>query len=260
MQLGSPTLQPGPGEFGSPYPAFESKASCSQCGVRGLCMPQGLSDDDLTRLDELIGAPRRIERGRSLFRVGDRFSALYIVKSGFFKTDLVVEDGRNQVTGFQMAGEMLGLDGISGEVHTCNAVALEDSQICLLPFTRLVALAAHIDGLQQHLHKLMSREIVRDQGVMMLLNTRRAEERVASFLLNLSQRFAARGYSPYEFHLRMTREEIGSYLGLTWETVSRIFSCFQESGLIEVQHKHIRILNASGLRRIPLKKPVAQAA
>jgi CRP/FNR family transcriptional regulator len=142
------------------------------------------------------------------------------------------------------------MDGISTEHHTCNAVALEDSEVCLIPFTELEVLSSEIHSLQHHLHKVMSREIVRDHGVMMLLGTMRAEERLAAFLLNLSQRFSARGYSHTEFHLRMTREEIGSYLGLKLETVSRAFSRFQEEGLISVQQKHVRILDLLRLKAL----------
>jgi CRP/FNR family transcriptional regulator len=159
-----------------------------------------------------------------------------------------MEDGRDQVTGCQMAGELLGLDGISTEQHTCNAVALEDSEICAIPFVQMETLSREIHSLQHHFHKVMSREIVRDHGVMMLLGTMRAEERLAAFLLNLSQRFTARGYSHSDFNLRMTREEIGSYLGLKLETVSRAFSRFQEEGHIAVQQKHVRILNVTGLK------------
>jgi CRP/FNR family transcriptional regulator len=131
-----------------------------------------------------------------------------------------------------------------------TAVALEDSEVCTIPFSHLEGLSREIQTLQHHFHKVMSREIVRDHGVMMLLGTMRAEERLAAFLLNLSQRFTARGYSPAEFYLRMTREEIGSYLGLKLETVSRAFSRFQEEGLIAVQQKHVRILNTPGLKRL----------
>jgi CRP-like cAMP-binding protein len=159
------------------------------------------------------------------------------VRSGFFKTDVLIEDGRDQVTGFQMTGELLGLDGISSEIHTCNAIALEDSEVCAIPFSHLEGLSRQIHTLQHHFHKVMSREIVRDHGVMMLLGTMRAEERLAAFLLNLSQRFKARGYSPAEFNLRMSRDEIGSYLGLKLETVSRAFSHFQEEGLLAVHQR-----------------------
>jgi CRP/FNR family transcriptional regulator len=226
------------------------KLACSQCNMRELCLPLGLSENDMGRLDNLIGGGRKLKRGHHLYRAGDPFESIFAVKTGFFKTDVLTEDGRDQVTGFQMGGEILGLDGISSEIHTCNAVALEDSEVCLIPFTDLEVLSSEIRSLQHHLHKVMSREIVRDHGVMMLLGTMRAEERLAAFLLNLSQRFSARGYSPTEFHLRMTREEIGSYLGLKLETVSRAFSRFQDEGLISVQQKHIRILAVPRLKAL----------
>ncbi|MCA1938731.1 MAG: fumarate/nitrate reduction transcriptional regulator Fnr [Dechloromonas sp.] len=226
------------------------KTACSNCNLRELCLPFGLSLEELERLDDLISTRRRIKRGDHLYRAGEAFDSIYAIRSGFFKTDVLLEDGRDQVTGFQMAGELLGLDGISTEHHTCNAIALEDSEICAIPFNRLESLSREIHNLQHHFHKVMSREIVRDHGVMMLLGTMRAEERLAAFLLNLSQRFTARGFSHAEFYLRMTREEIGSYLGLKLETVSRAFSKFQEEGYIAVQQKHIRILNVNGLKAL----------
>ncbi len=226
------------------------KTACSSCNLRELCLPYGLNLEELERLDDLVSTRRRIKRGDHLYRAGESFDAIYAIRSGFFKTDVLLEDGRDQVTGFQMAGELLGLDGICTEHHTCNAIALEDSEICSIPFNRLESLSREIHSLQHHFHKVMSREIVRDHGVMMLLGTMRAEERLAAFLLNLSQRFTARGFSHAEFYLRMTREEIGSYLGLKLETVSRAFSRFQEEGYIAVQQKHIRILDVGGLKAL----------
>ena len=231
------------------------KTACSNCNLRELCLPYGLSDEELGKLDDLVSTRRRLKRGEHLYRAGQEFDAIYAIRSGFFKTDVLLEDGRDQVTGFQMAGELLGLDGISTEYHTCNAIALEDSEICAIPFPHLESLSRDIPTLQHHFHKVMSREIVRDHGVMMLLGTMRAEERLAAFLLNLSQRFTARGFSHAEFYLRMTREEIGSYLGLKLETVSRAFSRFQEDGHIAVQQKHIRILNVSGLKALMNHRP-----
>ena len=226
------------------------KTACSNCNLRELCLPLGLTLEELEQLDNMVSTRRRIKRGDHLYRAGEAFDAIYAIRSGFFKTDVLLEDGRDQVTGFQMAGELLGLDGISTEHHTCNAIELEDSEICAIPFSRLEVLSREIHTLQHHFHKVMSREIVRDHGVMMLLGTMRAEERLAAFLLNLSQRFTARGFSHAEFYLRMTREEIGSYLGLKLETVSRAFSRFQEEGHIAVQQKHIRILNVNGLKAL----------
>jgi CRP/FNR family transcriptional regulator len=226
------------------------KTVCSSCSLRELCLPMGLSREEIEQLDQLVYTRRRVKRGENLYRAGDGFNSLYAVRSGFFKSNVILEDGRDQVTGFHMPGEILGLDGIGTERHTCNALALEDGEVCVIPFSRLEEVSREVRNLQHQFHKVMSREIVRDQGVMMLLGTMRAEERLAAFLLNLSQRFVARGYSPSEFHLRMTREEIGSYLGLKLETVSRIFSKFQEQGLIAVQQKHIRILNTDGLKEL----------
>lgn len=223
------------------------KAVCSNCNLRELCLPVGFSQDGLVRLDELISTRRTVARGEALFRAGTAFESLYAVRTGFFKTCVSSPDGRDQVTGFQMAGEVLGLDGIGHNRHSCDAVALEDSQVCVIHYAQLESLSRECPELQQQLHKIMSREIVRDHGVMLLLGSMRAEERLAAFLLNLTQRLHARGFSPSSLVLRMTREEIGSYLGLKLETVSRTFSKFQEEGLLEVNKREIRILDQDGL-------------
>lgn len=216
-----------------------------------------MDDHDIQRLDELVGTRRKIKRQQPLYRAGDPFEAIFAIRVGWFKTDVVLEDGREQVTGFQMTGEMLGLDGISTEAHSCNAIALEDSEVCVISYNRLEELSRQFEGLQHQFHKVMSREIVRDHGVMMLLGSMRAEERLAAFLLNLSQRFNARGFSATDFHLRMTRDEIGSYLGLKLETVSRALSKFQDEGLITVQQKHVQILDMPRLRKM-IQHPVSR--
>jgi CRP/FNR family transcriptional regulator len=213
-------------------------------------MPLGLSDSEMERVDEVVATRRKVARGDNLFRNGDKFSALYAIRTGFFKTRISSEDGRDQVTGFQMAGEIIGLDGIVSDQHTCDAVALEDAEVCVMPFDRIEELSREITSLQRHVHKIMSREIVRENGVMLLLGSMRAEERLAAFLLNLVQRLHARGFSQSELVLRMTREEIGSYLGLKLETVSRTFSKFVEEGIVEVKQRHVRILNPDGLKLI----------
>ena len=226
------------------------KVACSSCNLRELCLPVGLSHEGLDRLDSLVAARRTVARGESLFLAGEVFSSLYAVRTGFFKTCVSSEDGRDQVTGFQMAGELLGLDGIGTDSHTCNAVALEDSQVCVIPFGQLEALAHEFSELQHQFHKIMSREIVREHGVMLLLGSMRAEERLAAFLLNLTQRLQTRGFSASSLILRMTREEIGSYLGLKLETVSRTFSKFQEDGILEVKQRQIRILDQDKLQKL----------
>ncbi|MGB8435817.1 MAG: fumarate/nitrate reduction transcriptional regulator Fnr [Burkholderiales bacterium] len=226
------------------------KTACSNCSLREICLPMGLSEEEVDLLDTLVYTRKRVKRGENIYHAGDDFASLYAIRSGFFKSNVILEDGRDQVTGFHMPGEIMGMDGISTDRHACNGTALEDGEVCVIPFAQLEEIAHQVRSLQHQFHKVMSREIVRDQGVMLLLGSMRAEERLAAFLLNLSQRFVARGYSPSEFHLRMTREEIGSYLGLKLETVSRIFSKFQSEGLISVQQKHIRILLVEGLEAL----------
>jgi CRP/FNR family transcriptional regulator len=226
------------------------KVACSNCNLRELCLPVGISDEQLERLDTLVATRRTVPRGDSLFHTGDAFGALYAVRTGFFKTCIASEDGREQVTGFQMAGELMGLDGIGTDRHTCDAVALEDSSVCVIPFHQLEDLSRELTDLQRQFHRIMSREIVRDHGVMLLLGSMRAEERLAAFLLNLTQRLRLRGFSGSELVLRMTREEIGSYLGLKLETVSRAFSKFQDDGLLEVRQRQIRVLDPGALQKL----------
>ena len=226
------------------------KVACSSCNLRELCLPVGMSNDQLHRLDSMVATRRSVARGDTLFHVGDEFTALYAVRTGFFKTRVSSEDGRDQVTGFQMAGELLGLDGISADRHTCDAVALEDSQVCVIAYERLEDLSREFSDLQRQFHKIMSREIVRDHGVMLLLGSMRAEERLAAFLLNLTQRLQTRGFSASSLILRMTREEIGSYLGLKLETVSRTFSKFQDEGILEVKQRHIHVLDPDALQKL----------
>ncbi|HUK04439.1 MAG TPA: helix-turn-helix domain-containing protein [Burkholderiales bacterium] len=226
------------------------QVTCSSCNLREMCLPAGLCLEDMERIEKLVYARRKLKRGESLYTSGDAFNAIYSVRSGFFKTSLTDGEGREQVTGFFMGGELLGMDGIGAGRYHGTAAALEDSEVCVLPYALLERISGEVPALQRHLHAVLAREIVRDHGVMMLLGSMRAEERLATFLMNLSKRFTARGYSPSDFHLRMTREELGSYLGLKLETVSRLFSRFHDDGLIEVQQKHVRILDAEGLMNV----------
>lgn len=213
-------------------------------------MPVGFNADEMKKLDEVVEKRRRIKQGELLFSNGDTFTSLYAIRTGFFKTCVTSVDGREQVTGFQMAGEIIGMDGIVSDHHNCNAVALEDAEVCVMPFASVEDLSRELPGLQRHVHKIMSREIVRENGVMMLLGNMRAEERLAAFLLNLVQRLHARGLSQSELVLRMTREEIGSYLGLKLETVSRAFSKFSEDGIIEVKQRYVKIIAPEALKKI----------
>ena len=228
-------------------PAEPLKTLCSTCHLKDLCLPCGLSGQDVQRLDGLMFGRRRVKMGQALYREGDKFHFIYAVRSGTFKSGLTLKDGREQVTGFHMAGELMGLDGLAQGKHASTSIALEDAEVCAIPYAHLSELAATSTPLQHIVSRLMSREIVREHSLMMLLGSMSAEERLAAFVLNISQRMKARGYSASEFHLRMSRAEIGSYLGMKLETVSRTFSQFQHQRLLEVDKKHIRILDIDGL-------------
>ena len=225
--------------------------TCSTCNLRELCLPVGLNKLELEYVDKhLVTTRRKLARGATLYQAGAPLESLFAVWTGFFKTSLAWADGRDQVTGFQMGGELLGLDGIASRRHEVDAVALEDSQVCVMPYESLESLAQEVPSLQQQLHRVMSGEIVSHQRVMLLLGSMYAEERLAAFLLNLTKRLHARGFSASQLLLRMTREEIGSFLGLTLETVSRSFSKFQAEGLLHVRNRQIRITDPLGLQHI----------
>ena len=206
--------------------------------------------DDLSRLEGIVTARMRVAKGEVLYRSGAHFTGLYAIRIGSFKTVLLTDDGYEQVAGYHMAGDILGTDGISVGMHDSEAVALEDSEVCAISFDRLQMLARDHEAVQTKLHCVLAREIVRERKVMIMLGTMSAEQRLAAFLIDLSERYRARGYSSSEFVLRMTREEIGSYLGLKLETVSRLFSRFQMDGLLEVNQKHVRIADVAGLEEV----------
>ncbi|MCO4877223.1 fumarate/nitrate reduction transcriptional regulator Fnr [Paraburkholderia caribensis] len=223
---------------------------CSTCSMRSICMPPELSAEDLAKLDTVICSSRSVKRGDTLYRAGDGFQSIYAIRVGSFKTVVMHRDGREHVTGFQIAGEALGLDGVCAGQHNCDAIALEDSVVCIIPFAKLEVLCRELRPMQHHIYQMMSSEIVRESGQMMLLGTMSAEQRLAAFLLNLSKRFKRRGFSPAEFNLRMTREEIGCYLGMKLETVSRMFSRFQRDRLVCANGKTVKITDPDGLARV----------
>jgi CRP/FNR family transcriptional regulator len=211
-------------------------------GIDQLCLPLGLDDADLSRLDQAIGRPRRLARDERVFQLGEPFRNLYAIRYGHFKTCQLGAEGVQQVTGFQMAGELLGMDAISAARHQCDAVALEDSEVLELPFARLEELLGHAPALLHRFHLILGQEIAREQNLLLLLGNMRAEQRFAVFLVNLAARYAARGYSSTSFQLRMSREDIGNYLGLTIESVSRLLSRFRKQGLIRVERRDITLL------------------
>lgn len=223
---------------------------CSGCALRNLCLPPELSSDDIERFQHVVSMKRSVRRGDVLYRCEDRFRNIFAIKTGSFKTVMVLRDGREQVTGFYLPGDAIGLEGVCSDSHRWDAVALEDSVVCTVPFAQLEAFCHQRPVMQRHLHRMLSGEIVRESGLTVWLGTMSAAQRVAAFLLNLSKRFAARGYSPNEFQLRMTRAEIGSYLGLKLETVSRILSAFNRTGLVDTQGRNIRIVDSAALAAV----------
>jgi CRP/FNR family transcriptional regulator len=231
---------------GRPAP---QRALCSTCHLREFCLPGGLPEQDVADLDRLPFSRVRARLGDSVYDAGEGFQRLYAVRSGTFKSCLTLADGRQQVTGFHMPGELLGLDGVATGRHASTAVALEDGELCGIPYARLSELSSRSPHLQGAISRLMSREIVREHSLMLMLGSMNAEERLAAFLLNLSSRLKARGFSASEFHLRMSRAEIGSYLGMKLETVSRTFSALVEQGLLAVDKKHIRIVDVAVLQQ-----------
>ncbi len=226
------------------------KTHCATCGIRELCLPVGLDQDEMKQVDALITARTRLKRGETLYRAGEPFRALYAIRLGSMKSTVLAEDGREQVAGYHMQGDLVGLDGIGAGRHECDAVAVEDAEVCVLPFDRIEELARGLPALQHNLHQFLSREIARDHGLMLVLGSMRAEERLALFLINLAERHRRRGYSSTEYVLRLTRKEIGAYLGLKLETVSRLFSRFQDEGLIRVQGRTVKLLDPVALQRV----------
>jgi len=226
------------------------KAGCAGCSMHQLCLPMGLDDNDMARLDQVIGRRRRVAAGERLYQMDAPFKSLYAIRFGHFKTYQVNAGGGQQITGFQMAGELLGLDAISSERHQCDAVALEDSEVCEIPFDTLESLFGQMPNLLRHFHRMMSGEITREQNVMLLLGNMRAEQRFAVFLTNLAARYAARGYSSRQFELRMSREDIGNYLGLTIESISRLLARFKTLGLVAVSKRAITLVEPARLQAL----------
>lgn len=216
------------------------RQACSRCSLAELCLPVGLSQKDMERLDALVKPSSPLHAGEYLYRVGDPFKSLYAVHSGYFKTYAYDDSGREQVLGFHLPGELMGLGAIYPDHHVANAVALDTATVCRLQYSELSALAAQIPSLQKQLFRLMSKDI---RGLQALSGDYTAEERLASFLMSLSSRLHLRGYSAAEFLLAMKRRDIANYLRLATETVSRVFAKFQEDGLISVERREVRILD-----------------
>ena len=218
-----------------------SNVSCNECSLHQLCLPQSINGPELEKLDRIIERKKPLKRNELLFQVGSSFDSIYVVRSGSLKTYSPTIDGQEQVTGFHLPGELLGLDAIGSGHHPCVAKALETTSVCEIPFDRLEQLTQELPTLQHQLLRLMSKEIFDDQELMLLLGKKTAEARLSAFLLSISLRFKQRGFSSTEFYLSMSRNDIANYLGLAVETVSRMFTRFQEEGIINAERKHIVI-------------------
>ena len=227
-----------------------AKVACKECSLHQLCLPRSIEGADLEKLDKIIERKRPLKRNEHLFQVGSSFNSIYVVRSGSLKTYSPTIDGQEQVTGFHLPGELLGLDAIGKGQHPCAAKALETTSICEVPFEHLESLAQELPTLQHQLLRLMSKEIFDDQELMLLLGKKTAEARLSAFLLSISLRFKQRGFSSSEFYLSMSRNDIANYLGLAVETVSRMFTRFQEDGFINVERKHIVINDREKMQQI----------
>ena len=223
---------------------------CASCHLRGICLTSGFVSPSHAESGDLVLAHRRVKAGQAVYRTGDSFSSVYVLKAGFVKTLALFEDGREQVSGFYMPGDTFGVDGMAFGRHANDAIALDDADVCAIPYDTLEQLGLATPAAQRSLYRMFSQEIVRRQDAMVVMGTMSAAQRIATFLLDLSRRFSARGLSASEFLLRMTRDEIGSLLGLKLETVSRVFSKLQSDGLMEIDGKHVRIVSIPGLRSL----------
>lgn len=219
------------------------QAHCKECSLAPLCLPLSLNMQDMDALDEIVKRGRPLKKGEVLFRQGDGFASVFAVRSGALRTFSVTDGGEEQITGFHLPSELVGLSGMDTERYPVTAQALETTSVCEIPFERLDELSVMLPQLRRQLMRIMSREIRDDQQMMLLLSKKSADQRIATFLINLSARFSARGFSANQFRLSMSRNEIGNFLGLAVETVSRVFTRFQQNGMIEAEGKEIRIVD-----------------
>lgn len=219
------------------------QAHCKECSLAPLCLPLSLNLEDMDALDHIVKRGRPLKKGEFLFRQGDAFSSVFAVRAGALKTFTLSDGGEEQITGFHLPSELVGLSGVDTDQYPVSAQALETTSVCEIPFERLDELSVQLPQLRRQLMRVMSREIRDDQQMMLLLSKKTADERIATFLVNLSARFRARGFSANQFRLAMSRNEVGNYLGLAVETVSRVFTRFQQNGLLNAEGKEVQILD-----------------
>lgn len=238
------------GSAGGSRCSHEFQVSCGNCRLNSICLPLALESDDVAQLDSIIQRSKPLQKNQHLYREGDDFQSVFAVRSGTLKAYRTTDDGREQVTGFYFPGEIVGMDGIANNTHASSAKSLETAAVCEIPFSSLEKLSAMMPNLQRHFFQLMSHEITEDQQLITLLSKNSADERVAALMLSISSRNARRKLSATQFRLPMSRVDIGNYLGLTVETVSRVFSRMQKMQVLQVDNKEIEILDIEGLRRM----------
>ncbi len=226
------------------------QTNCSTCRLNTLCLPISLELQDINKLDEIVQRGRPIQKGDRVYHAGEKFRSVYAVRSGAIKTIANTQDGQEQITGFYLPSEIIGMDGLATNAHSNTAVALETSAVCEIPFSRLEELSAQLPNLQRRFFQLMSKEIANDQQLITLLSKNNADQRIASLLLSISARNHNRGLAAEEFYLPMSRSDIGNYLGLTIETVSRVMGRLHKTGIIELDKKHVKILDMAALRSL----------
>lgn len=226
------------------------RRGCAQCSLRELCLPAGIAADDMSRLDDIVRRRRPVVRGDRLFRVGDPMTSVFVARDGAFKTVTVSENGEEQVLGFHVAGDLIGLDALGAGAHRCEAIGLTNSDVCEIPFEELTSIATRLPSLHRQLLKVMGQCADRDHDHMEILVRRQASERIALFLHSLGERYGRVGLSALAFKLPMSREDIARYLGLALETVSRGFTRLQDDGVILVNARHVQIVDTEALERL----------
>src|SRR5690554_2377019 len=227
-----------------------NEVSCSQCRLGKICLPLTLDSQEIEKLDEIVKRGRITQKGEHIYRANDTFHAVFAVRSGYVKTYRLTDDGEEQITGFHFPGEIFGMDGINKHKYTNSARALESAAICEIPFARFQELTVQLPSLQMHFFQLMSQEISNDQQLITMLSKKTAEQRIATLLLTISERHSDRSLSATHFRLAMSRTDIGNYLGLTVETVSRILNRFHKEGLIVLDQKEVRLVEIQDLREL----------
>lgn len=230
--------------------SHNTNISCSDCRLSSVCLPLGLTPAQMTQVDDLIQHRPLLQKQAYLYRAGDPFEYLHVIRSGCVKTVMGTASGEEKITGFYLAGDIVGIEGISEQRYHSSALALDTTSVCKIPFTQIESLATQVSDLQHHMFSIMSKEIVTDQHAMMIMNKKKADARIAAFLLSLSGRFQRQHISPFEWVLPMSRGELGNYLGLTIETVSRVLTKLQQDKVISIDKRALKIISISALQEI----------